>query len=241
MDRRHFIKTIFSSTLISPLLLKSENTHDHTELYLISHQPENVLPIIFKEIKDVKDSSSFSFSSFHPREKEISHVLAQNGWKKSFSSRSDITFLYRLLNKKESPSFTLVKNGQVRDIRSVKLYSLWQQMSSSSSLSSELTIVSINSNSVIPGKGRQARVLIEGRPVETLSINNTTTRSYRVKSGEIILKVKNQQVEIIDSCCRKKICLHTPPIKLAGERIICAPNRFMVELKGSSLIDTIIG
>ncbi len=33
----------------------------------------------------------------------------------------------------------------------------------------------------------------------------------------------------------------TPPVFLAGERIICAPNHFLLEIHGSHSIDTVIG
>lgn len=33
----------------------------------------------------------------------------------------------------------------------------------------------------------------------------------------------------------------TPPVFLAGERIICAANYFLLEIHGSHSIDTVIG
>ena len=47
---------------------------------------------------------------------------------------------------------------------------------------------------------------------------------------------------IVDqSCCRNKICVATAPVALAGERIICAPNHFLLEIEGTPFVDTVIG
>ncbi len=243
MDRRHFIKTIFSTTLFSPLILKAEPRESKAELYLISSRPESYLPTILEEIKkkNIFSSQSLSFPSFHPREKEISHALLRQGWPSPPSPRADLLFSYRLLNEKKTSSFTFVQGGQVRDIRSAKLYSLWQQMSVSDSLSSELTVITIKGKPFMSNPGQWARVWIEGRPVDSFALDKSIHRSYKVSQGRLVLQVKNHQVKIVESCCQKEICLHTPPVKISGERIICAPNRFLVELKGNSVVDAVIG
>ncbi|MGD8534841.1 MAG: NusG domain II-containing protein, partial [Candidatus Aminicenantes bacterium] len=44
-----------------------------------------------------------------------------------------------------------------------------------------------------------------------------------------------------EASCHQKICLSHPPVSQAGERVICAPNNFLLEIQGTGLVDTVIG
>jgi hypothetical protein len=75
----------------------------------------------------------------------------------------------------------------------------------------------------------------------SLSLDKDLSRTYRAEKGKISLIVQNRRVWVSDSSCRHKICSSAPPISLTGERIICAPNHFFVEIQGPRVVDTVIG
>jgi hypothetical protein len=114
-------------------------------------------------------------------------------------------------------------------------------MSKNKKLSSCITIASFKSGRSHPFSGEFVSVYLDGRKIEMISLGENVTKTYRARGGKITLRVKNRKVWVSESPCRHKICLHTPPVSIAGERIICAPNHFLLEIKGSSYIDTSIG
>ena len=89
--------------------------------------------------------------------------------------------------------------------------------------------------------GEFVSVYQDGRKIAMISLGENVTKSFRARGGRITLRVKNGKAWVSESPCRHKICLHSPPVSIAGERIICAPNHFLLEIKGSPYIDTSIG
>jgi hypothetical protein len=146
----------------------------------------------------------------------------------------------RHLHHRAIPSFTLVKEGRVWDIRSRKLSALWKEMNSRNP-SSWLTIASYNTKRVDPYQGAYATIYIEGQKVEGISLEKNVLRKFQTERGNINVVVENGKALVSGSSCRHKICLLTPPVSLAGERIICAPNHFLLEIQRSHHIDTAIG
>ena len=89
--------------------------------------------------------------------------------------------------------------------------------------------------------GESVRIFRDGRKISEASLADKGIKSFRVKQGEIAVKIKNGSARIISSPCRHKICCLTPPVSLSGERIICAPNHFLLEIQGGGHVDTVIG
>jgi hypothetical protein len=89
--------------------------------------------------------------------------------------------------------------------------------------------------------GKSISIFNQGKKTDSLSLDKNSIKSYRARQGRITVTVNNRRAWVTDSSCRHKICCLTPPISFAGERIICAPNRFLVEIDRTSLIDTSIG
>jgi hypothetical protein len=107
--------------------------------------------------------------------------------------------------------------------------------------SSWLTIASFNTRRVDAYQGTSASIYLEGQKVESVSLEKTVSRKLQTERGDINVVVENGKAWVSGSSCRHKICLFTPPVSLAGERIICAPNHFLLEIQGSRHIDTAIG
>ncbi|MFO7979857.1 MAG: NusG domain II-containing protein [Candidatus Aminicenantes bacterium] len=243
MNRRHFIQTLVTVPLLSKFILGSKNTANSTELHLISDHPHQILPRILEELKNhsINDGNKFCLLNSAPFEKQIIQELKKKGWAFSPSQdKADLSLSFRVLQHKIQPSFTLTKNGNIWDIRSKRLFSLWKTINKKNNLSSSLTIASFR-GSAHRFMGKSISVFSQGKKIDSFPLNKNSCKSYKAKQGRIMVSVNNGKVWVTESSCRHKICCLTPPISFAGERIICAPNRFLVEIDRTSLIDTSIG
>ena len=244
MERRDFFKKVILTPLLTPLFLAAKKSKSGCELYLIADNPEKFLPLILNELHDyvTNHGHSFTFLNSHPQENDLRRILSQRGLTYVQKPiKADLTLSFSPLHKKTLPSFTLIREGRVWDIRSRKLYSLWREMNKNHMPSSCLTIASFKSRQSRPFSGEYVSVYNDGRKTEMISLEENVTKSYRTRGGKITLRVENRKTWISESPCRHKICLSSPPVSFSGERIICAPNHFLLEIQGSRYIDTSIG
>ena len=243
MDRRDFFKTLFITPLLTPLLLASKTSTGDAELYMITDSPQRFLPPLLEELRVLGIISGRTYSTLHtnPQEYDLDLTLAQAGWTKaSEAPHASLSISSSLLQSSACPSFTLARDGRVWDIRTQKLLSLWSKMKLGTP-STRLTIVTFKKMSSKHMPGEYASLYKDGRKVKTLSLKQNATRSFRTKGGQITVKVENGRAWIAESSCAQKICVHCPPASFSGERIICAPNHFLLEIIGPSSVDTIIG
>ena len=244
MDRRDFFKTLIITPLITPYLLSAESLKGAFQLYVISDTPQLFFPSLLQGLNEygLMPGQTYSFLNSPPEGSKLKRALSHAGWKYlPQKSRADFNFSFSHLRKKSSPSFTLIKSGKVWDIRSRKLSSLWKEMANQHASSSGLITVSFKEkkNRILPGSF--ASIYINGKELERLRLNKNAVRSFRFEKGKINVTVKNGKTWVSDSSCHHKICLSLPPVSHAGERIICAPNNFLLEIQGSGIVDTVIG
>jgi hypothetical protein len=247
MERRDFFKIMLATPVLTPFILPSKKTRNELELFLISEEPQMFLPLLLQQIQEYSPNSpnegrTFTFLNPHPRENGIKKTLSEKGWRfvhKPGSAHMILSFS-PLLNK-ALPSFTLVRNGRIRDIRSRKVHSIWQEMNENHEPSSCLTIASLKTKISVPSPGKFVSMYREEQKIETLSLEENGEKSFKTRGGRITVQIAGGKVWVTESSCRHKICLYSPPISLAGERIICAPNHFLLEIERSSAIDTVIG
>ncbi len=244
MDRRDFFKKVIVTPLLTPLFLAEKKRKSDCEFHLIIDDLQVFLPLILEELHSYVPNKGHSFAllNSHPQENDLRRVLSQKGLIYAPKPiQADLTLSFSHLRQKTLPSFTLIREGKIWDIRSRKLYSLWREMNKNQRPSSCLTIASFKSRQSHPFSGEFVSVYKDGRKIEMISLGENFTKSYRARGGKITLRVKNGKAWVSESPCRHKICLYSPPVSLAGERIICAPNHFLLEIKGSHSIDTAIG
>lgn len=244
MERRDFFKKIILTPLLTPLFLAAKKRTSSSELYLIANNPENFLPLILEELHDyiANPPHSFAFLNSHPQENDIKQILSQKGLVYSQeTAKADFILSFSPLRKKALPSFTLVKEGRIWDIRSRKLYPLWREMNKNHQSSSCLTIASFKGRQSSLFSGEFVSVYHNGRQCAMISLEENVTKSYITRGGKLTFRINDRKVWVSESSCPHKICLSSPPISLAGERIICAPSHFLLEIKGSPYIDTAIG
>jgi len=104
-----------------------------------------------------------------------------------------------------------------------------------------LTIASLKNRRSDLLSGELVTLYKDGNLIERISLKKKLSKSFRTLEGKITVRVEDGKAWISESSCRHKICLHTPPVSLAGERIICAPSHFLLEIQGQHSVDTSIG
>ena len=244
MDRRNFVKVMLATPILTPLILSSKKTKNDLEVFLIAEQPHLFIPPLLEEILKYSPSEgrTFAFLNPHPDEKSLKGVLSKKGWQFIHEpALANLLFSFSHLQHKASPSFTLVKEGRIWDIRSQKLYAHWRDMNTNHEPSSCLTIASLKNNPADHSGGEFVSIYKNGRKVEILSLKQNTTQTFRAQDGKVTARIEDGKAWVLESSCRHKICLYSPPVSLAGERIVCAPNHFLLEIQRSGSIDTIIG
>jgi len=242
MNRRRFFQTLLSAPILTPLLLASQSSDSEREVYLISDTPHEHLPELLKELVRARRArpGSFSIPDPSPHSDKLHRALSQDGWIFDKHTSRDLKISFRTLHQPARPSFTLVKDGQVWDVRSWNLRSLWEEMARHNAPSSLLTIATLMRQGPVKRAGEVVSVYMNGHHKETLSLQENGRRSYATRTGRITVQVTEGSACITESSCRQKICLHSQPISLSGERIICAPDHFLLEVQGCT-VDTVIG
>ena len=60
---------------------------------------------------------------------------------------------------------------------------------------------------------------------------------YTLNGGTNILLIKDGKASVIFADCPDKICEKSSPISLSGERIVCLPNKLMIEIISEGDVD----
>jgi hypothetical protein len=244
MDRRNFIKKLIITPALAPLFLAANRTSPSGELFLITDEPARFLGRILSSLQNIHvfSGKDFTCASPHPQKKGLARFLGEIGWSLAENpDRADISISFRLLQHAVQPSFSLVKNDRIWDIRSQKLYSLWKHINSCGSPSRSLTVVTLTKNPRSRLLGESVVVFQSGKLIDSLPLTGSRDKNYKTLSGVIRVHTENESAWISNSPCRHRICLLSPPVSSAGERIICAPNHFMLKIQGPRGVDTVIG
>ena len=244
MDRRDFLKAVFSSSLITPLLAAELRTEQNLACYLIGDHPERYLPALIDEMTAMASVriGHFSLLNSHPFAEEIKSILGRNGW--DFSSRpsgSSLLVSFEPLRHRAAPSFTLVRDTKIRDIRTRGLYRLWQEMNAFGPLSTCLTVATLRPARRSAAPARAVAIYADGQQKELLSLAQDQRKIYATASGEVVIAIEGGTARVLAATCRHKICQAALPASRAGERIICAPGRFLLEIGGPRFVDTVTG
>ena len=243
MYRRDFFRTIFIAPLLSPFVLSAPSSKNDV-LYLIDNHPESILSPLLEEMEKwgLVSDRQYTFREEHPRKRALDQTLKNNRWTPVSSLENACLVLsFRPLQSPASPSFTLVRSGRIWDIRSSHLYSLWKERNAHHAPSSCLTILSFQASPSVLPRGEAVRIFRNGDRTEELSLKRDQERTFRFPNGYVSVRIQGGKVWVPDSSCPQKICCSALPVSSSGERIVCAPNHFFLEVLGPRLVDTIIG
>ena len=92
---------------------------------------------------------------------------------------------------------------------------------------------------VYGGKGSNAAltcvIIDHGEEVERVDMSTLNDAKYIEVSGDYHLTVKLSPdgVEVTDSDCPHRDCVHTAPITHAGQSIVCLPGQIVITLEGT--------
>ncbi len=242
MDRRNFIKTVLSSSLVLPLAAASKASPPTKALYVIGDTPQNLLPKLLAEIGQPGRGRTCTLSENGPVSERVRSALAEKGWDVvPLTRKAGVRISFALLGSACSPSFALIQNGRVVDIRRRGLRGLWREVSSSGPRSSLLTVAAFSGVGPASSDGSRAVLYLDGKKKDILDLGRDASRTYESGGGFVTVAVERGAVRVSDSSCRHRICACSGPVSSGGQRIICAPNRFLLEVEGRSAVDSIIG
>jgi hypothetical protein len=222
---------------MAPFLLGSQSS-TNDDLFLISDKPAIYLPAVLEKLRSQYPAygRNFSILNAHPQKKGLSQALKASGWTQAFSlQKAEMKISFRPLQQPTPPSFTLVRAGKVWDVRK-KLLSLWQEMNEKHTLSSCLTIATLQARQPGRSQGKFVRIYHNGQVVEEASLHKDRIQTFWAEQGKITVKIEQGNVFVPSSSCRHKICCSVPPVSFVSDRIVCAPNHFLLEVQGPSLI-----
>lgn len=244
MDRRSFLNTILVSPVVTSVLLATQKSRKNSELYLIADNPQDVIPAILNELSayNIDLGQQFSFLTPHPHQAALSQALQRQGHILSSDPKeADLTVSFSLLQNSAQPSFTLIKSGQIWDVRTQNLRNLWMSLQNQTSPSSGLTIVGFAQSKTALARGRAVTLFRNGSQIAQIPLAGRKTEVLPAHLGNITLNIDHGRAWISESSCRHQICRLSPPVSLTGERIICVPNHFLLEVQGPGSVDTVIG
>ena len=79
-------------------------------------------------------------------------------------------------------------------------------------------------------EGSTAVVSVDGRVVAEYSLSRDG--EYSLNGGTNTLVIKNGKAYITYASCPDGLCINQGKISMTGERIVCLPNKVMVEIVG---------
>ncbi|MCJ7610747.1 MAG: NusG domain II-containing protein [Candidatus Aminicenantes bacterium] len=246
MDRRLFLKTVLSSSLALPLTaaLGPEAPSGEKALYLITDFPQDILPGLLASIDRLAGDAgrSIALAHSHPLAEKVGSALKAQGWNPAPpGDNADIVLSFASLDRPCAPSFAFIQNGRVVDLRRRRLMTLWEEMSRSGLRSSVLTVAALRPRRPISAGGSRAAIYLDGKKQGAISLVQDAVRTFESAGGFVTVRVADGRAKVWDSSCRQKICLCSSAVSAAGERIICAPNRFTLQVEGQGRVDTVIG
>ncbi len=85
------------------------------------------------------------------------------------------------------------------------------------------------------GDGAVVRVYIDGELASEHSLSDDG--EYVLNGGTNVLTISGGTAAVTRAECPDHVCVRTGAISRVGERIVCLPNRVMVEIVGDSELD----
>lgn len=79
--------------------------------------------------------------------------------------------------------------------------------------------------------GERAEIYIGGELVGTYDLNQNKEIVYEIG---ITVHIHDGEIAVTESDCPDQLCVHMGAISKTGDRIICAPNKFVVVIRGEN-------
>jgi len=191
MDRRSFIKAVLSSSLAVPLAAASKAGPPSKALYVIGDAPQTLLPELLAEIGQGGRGRTCAISENGPVSERVRTALAEKGWSfVPWSGKADVRVSLAFLRSACAPSFALIQNGRVVDIRARRLQGLWREISLAGPRSSLLTVVAFPDAGPSPSGGSRAALYLDGKKKDILDLGRDASRTYESGGGFVTVAVE---------------------------------------------------
>ncbi len=251
ISRRDFLKVLGVSAL--PLLNLNNILRDEKEfdIIILTSKPVESLTEILKAVNSNTGKNIF----VHGINKEAENVLkfSLNRINKGVYKGSKIPILATLSGKSimsvvevrrissTEPGLTLTYGSKIVDPRKGVFSSVSKKIYAEKSAAYEIR-VKINSTDTGNGKrGEKARISVNGKTYGYLDLKKNNSVTLPTNLGKIKVATFSGKVRVEESSCKHKICMHRGFISSPGERLICAPQKVVVEIVGKSMVDAIVG
>jgi len=86
--------------------------------------------------------------------------------------------------------------------------------------------------------GERVEIYIEGELVGSYPLDEEKHLEY---DCGVTVHILSGLIAITESDCPDQLCVHMGYISKAGERIVCAPNKFVVVIRGEAEYDAVTG
>ena len=95
-----------------------------------------------------------------------------------------------------------------------------------------LGIISLIALNHLRQPGDFVTIEVNGQVIHQLDLNISQEVTVKGPIGETKIKINQNSARVVHSDCPEKICVKTGKIHLAGEMIVCVPNKVVVKITG---------
>ncbi len=249
ITRRDFLKILGVSSL--PLLnfkniLKNDTEFEFT---VISSKPIDTVTSLLNAIKQSSSKNIFLYG-INDEAISISKYVLNRTMKGIYKGNSMNLFNKSALMavmeikriSKTAPGITMISGNSIVDPRRGVFSRIAQKVYNEKSGDFEIRIkVSSVLNTKKSNPGTKAKIMINGKTKGYINLNKNEKLNFSTNLGKIKIVSGSGMVRVEESSCKHKICMHRGYISNTGEKLICAPQKVVVEVIGKSLIDSIVG
>jgi hypothetical protein len=81
-----------------------------------------------------------------------------------------------------------------------------------------------------------AKISVDGELYQSVELTAELQEiEIRTDRGYNLIRIYDKAVQIQDADCPDRLCVHMGAIRKIGERVVCLPNRVLVEIVGESV------
>lgn len=91
-----------------------------------------------------------------------------------------------------------------------------------------LAIIAFGAKAIFSENGAEVIINIDGKEYGTYSLNEDQTIDV---GGHNKVVIKDEKVYMQDANCPDKLCIKQEKVTFNGEKIVCLPNKTVVEIK----------
>jgi len=79
------------------------------------------------------------------------------------------------------------------------------------------------------------KITLDGEHYQTVELTSALQEiEIRTQRGYNLVRIYDKAVQMIDADCPDQLCVHMGAIRKVGEKVVCLPNRVLVEIIGQS-------